>query len=70
MVILRICHFGSGAEAGRRCFRGVCFFSDSDPSSQFIISSAEDLPPLFIRKNENAKLTAMTVAYKWVVDAV
>ena len=73
-----MCHFGSGAEAARcgcelLILGAIVFFNESDDdaaSSRFIIVSAEELPPLLIRKKEKAKLTAMTVTYIWVVDAV
>ncbi len=77
-MILRICHFGSGAEAAR-CWCELLLLvamgflnesNDDAPSSRFNIDSAEELPPLLIRKKEKAKLTAMTVTYSWVVDAV
>jgi hypothetical protein len=47
------------------------FFNEStadEVSSLVIEISAAGLPPpLFIRKKANAKLTAITVAYNWVV---
>lgn len=49
----------------------MVFFNESaadEVSSSVVIEINAGLPPpLFIRKKANAKLTAITVAYNWVV---